>query len=203
MLHHQGGFKLRSSITSELIFNWRLCSFPIPRYIWGPLLAPLLQQVPSLKRKGQYYRPPLSRKVAGFSKVQFQILVPPPRKTPGAHYAHSKIFKIQPGTTFGSPELASSVAGKGHFGRPALSSKVTIIPNIRFRTLIHHPENDHKSTFSTPKRLIKAPVMVCVIDSRPELSSKVATISHIGYQIQFGHLKIRQRPSFRTPKALN
>ncbi|GFW57592.1 uncharacterized protein TNCV_2925111 [Trichonephila clavipes] len=95
----------------------------------------------------------------------------------------------QPGTTSGFPEPASSVAGKGHYGHPSLSSKVTEISNIRFRILVRHPENDHKCPFSTPRLLEESSCTVCFIDSRPELSGKVATISHIGYLIRLPALK--------------
>ncbi|GFT95372.1 hypothetical protein TNCV_3326471 [Trichonephila clavipes] len=89
-------------------------------------------------------------------------------------------LKTQPGTTFGFPELASSVAGKRQYGRLPLFSKVTGITNIRFWILVCHPENDNKCTFSVPSLLGRAPVTVGVIDSRSELSSKVVRISHIG-----------------------
>ncbi|GFW03327.1 hypothetical protein TNCV_464411 [Trichonephila clavipes] len=118
-------------------------------------------------------------------------------------YVHLELFDIvttQPRTTFGSPEPVSSVAGKEHYGLPALSGKVTGISNIRFRILVHCSENNHKCTFPAPRPLGKAPVKVCLLDSHLELSGKVVTLSHIGYEIQIVRLKIRQRPSFHAPR---
>ncbi|GFU87859.1 hypothetical protein TNCV_964151 [Trichonephila clavipes] len=108
----------------------------------------------------------------------------------------------QPGTTFNSPEPISSGAGKGHYGRQALSGKVTGISNIRFRIFVHYPKNDHKCTFSAPRVLWNDPITVFVIGSSPGLCGKVATMSHIGYQIQISRLKIRQGPSFPAPRLL-
>ncbi|GFW03813.1 hypothetical protein TNCV_2539241 [Trichonephila clavipes] len=97
---------------------------------------------------------------------------------------HSRFPPIdEPKSSFGSPEPASSFAGKRHYGSPILSVKVVGISNIRLRILVYRFENDQKSTFSTSRLLRKAPVMVHVIDVRTELSGKFETISHMGYEI--------------------
>ncbi|GFV92547.1 hypothetical protein TNCV_1744521 [Trichonephila clavipes] len=91
---------------------------------------------------------------------------------------------------------------------PAISKKIKRVSEIRNQTLVPHPKMPLVPTFSAPASSVpeglfkKAPVTVCVIDTRPELSGKFVTISHIRYQIKIAHLQIRQGTSFCTPRRL-